>query len=95
MDNSEMISQQLKEAVQAALDAGWSVHALANAAEIPPSGLQFWISGKRQGIKLDTAAKLAAFFGQRLTAPKIPKPPADVMPQKGPAKKKHVKKRKS
>ncbi len=47
-----------------------TLNALAVAVEMPEPVLHRFVSGVRENIRLDTADKLAAYFGVKLTAPK-------------------------
>ena len=86
MNDIADVPSQLRESVEKAIDNGWSIRALAIAAAFPDPHLSRWLSGARSDMKLSSQARLMNLLGMKLTAPKIPKPPADVMPQKGPAK---------
>ena len=66
------VSQQLFAAVMAAMEAGWSVNAIAHETGVPQSTLQEWVSGVREGINQRTANALAAWLQMRLTEPVIP-----------------------
>jgi len=66
----ENMTDQLRNAVH---DSGFSVNHIAAGAGIPQPVLQRFISGERQNIRLDTADRLAAYFGMRLTRPLRPK----------------------
>lgn len=68
------IDNQLKEAVREAQGNGWSLLSLATAAGARRSSVREWL---REGTELKSSdvAALAAFFGMRLTKPRIPKPP--------------------
>jgi len=69
------ISKQLKKAVR---DSGMSLYAIAKGADMEYSTLHRFAAGQRD-IYLETAAKLAKFFGLEL-CPVVP-------PKKGRAKK--------
>ncbi len=60
------LTDQLLEAIES---SPLSINALAIAADIPQPVLQRFASGERD-IRLDTAAKLATYFGMKLTKPK-------------------------
>ena len=66
----ETMIDQLRGAVH---DSGLSVNAIALGADIPQPVLQRFVSGERDNLRLDTADKLAAYFGMRLTTPCRPK----------------------
>jgi transcriptional regulator with XRE-family HTH domain len=66
------ITQQLYAALTQALAAGWSINRIAEAAGASRPSIQDWYTGSRSGLKLETASALAAFFGMRLTKPRIP-----------------------
>lgn len=70
------IISQLRNAVEEAKSAGWSINAIAEAAGINRSSLQEWYTGSRESLAVETAAGLAAWLGMRLTRQKIPKRPA-------------------
>lgn len=72
MAKTRTITQDLKSAIAKAQRAGWSVNAIATRAEVPQSKLSEWLSGRRESINLETAQKLAAFFGMQLTPPSVP-----------------------
>lgn len=64
----------LAEALRAAvLDSGMSINAIAARSGVPQPVLQRFASGQRDNIRLDTASKLAEFFGMHLTTPKAPR----------------------
>ena len=64
----------LAEALRAAvLDSGLSINAIAARSGVPQPVLQRFASGQRDNIRLDTASKLAEFFGMHLTTPKAPR----------------------
>ena len=60
-----MLADQLRQAV---LDSGLSVYRIAKDSGVPQSALQRFITGHRD-LRLETASKLAAYFGMRLTKP--------------------------
>ena len=60
------LTDQLLEAIE---NSGKSINSIAIAADVPQPVLQRFASGERD-IRLDTAAKLAAYFGMKLTKPK-------------------------
>jgi hypothetical protein len=60
------IAEQLKAAVAG---SGLSVYAVAKGSKISEPVLHRFMHGERT-LRLDTAAKLAAFFEMRLTRPK-------------------------
>ena len=64
--SSADLADQLKAAVER---SGLSVNQVAREAGIPQQVLQRFLSGKRHNVRLDTASKLAGFFGMRLTKP--------------------------
>jgi len=66
----QTMTDQLRAAVH---DSGFSINHIATGANIPQPVLQRFISGERQNIRLDTADRLAAYFGMRLTRPLRPK----------------------
>lgn len=67
-----MIESQLKEAVELAIERGWSLRKLADLASISNSQLSFWLNGHRS-LTIDTAGKIADALGMKLTKAKIPK----------------------
>ncbi len=67
-----MIETQLKEAVQAAIDSGWTLRGFAERAGVSNSQLSYWLRGHRS-ITIETAGRLADALGMRLTVPRIPK----------------------
>jgi hypothetical protein len=74
----EQLEQQLHDAVTKALAAGWSMNALCESAGVSRSAVRDWHKGYSQkrskgGLTLETAGKLAAWFGTELKRPKIPK----------------------
>lgn len=71
-DNQSLVSQQLYEAISQALAAGWSINRIAQSAGISRPSLQYWYSGQRDSLALETVNALCAFFGMRLTKPRIP-----------------------
>lgn len=74
MTNASTLEDDLRAAVSAALDAGWSYNRLANEMGLPVPVLNRWHHGTRS-IKLETAQKMCDFFGTRLTKINtIPKP---------------------
>ncbi len=66
----QTLTDQLRAAVR---DSGLSINHIANGAYIPQPVLQRFASGDRDNLRLDTADKLAAYFGMRLTTPRRPK----------------------
>lgn len=66
-DPAADLTARLKTAI---LDSGLSVNKVAGEAGVPQQVLQRFVSGERENIRLDTAAKLFAFFGMTVTAPK-------------------------
>jgi plasmid maintenance system antidote protein VapI len=58
------ISEQLREAIR---NHG-SIYAVARDSGVPQSMVQRFVTGRR-GLRLETAARLAEFFGMRLTRP--------------------------
>ena len=73
--NGRTISGQLYQAVTDAIEAGWSINQIAQAAGIQQPSLQYWYSGARDSLALGTVAALCRHFGMRLTKPRIGKPP--------------------
>jgi DNA-binding Xre family transcriptional regulator len=70
------ISQQAFDLLCHAIEKkGWSINAIAIAAGVSRVGLQRWYSGNRDSINTETLDGLCRWFGVRLTAGKIPKPP--------------------
>lgn len=70
----ENIEQQLRKAVQLALDKGWTISSIAKAAGVSRSGLRDWWSQYRPvKLNLETTGKLCEWLACRLTKPKIPK----------------------
>ena len=67
------IEEQLKAAIESAIDAGWSMNALCKAAGVSRSAVRDWYSGSRGGLTLETASKLAIWFGTELKRARIPK----------------------
>jgi len=61
-----MLAKQLLDAIK---NSGESIHAIANAADIQQASLQRFVSGERD-IRLDTASRLADYFGMHLTRPR-------------------------
>ena len=66
------INEPLKDAVNRALEKGWSVRGIAKSAGLTQPTISLWLSGKR-GISTETAEALCEFFEMRLTKAKIPK----------------------
>jgi len=66
----ESMTDQLRAAVH---DSGFSINHIATGAGIPQPVLQRFCSGNRENIRLDTADRLAAYFGMHLTRPLRPK----------------------
>jgi plasmid maintenance system antidote protein VapI len=64
------LTAQLRRAIKT---SGVSVYRIAKDSRIPWAVVYRFAAGKRQ-IKLDTADKLAAYFGMKLTAPKLVSP---------------------
>jgi plasmid maintenance system antidote protein VapI len=60
------LTAQLRKAIKT---SGVSLYRIAKDSGIPWAVVQRFATGERQ-IKLDTADKLADYFGMRLTAPK-------------------------
>ena len=69
----ETIDEQLREAINTAIENGWSVNAIAKNANVPQPSLHRWVTGERPDLALSSAVKLATWLGMRLTKPKIPK----------------------
>lgn len=67
-----MIEDQLKEAVNESLEAGWSLRGFAEHVGVSNSQLSYWLNGHRS-ITIETAGRIADRLGMRLTKPKIPK----------------------
>jgi len=65
------LTEQLREMIR---DSGQTVNAVAVASGVPWPVLQRFCAGERDNIRLDTADKLCAFFGVKLTAPRKRKP---------------------
>ena len=63
------LQDQLRQAVQ---DSGRSLYAIAKGAGIAYPVLYRFASGERD-LTLETASRLADYFGMRLTRPKRPK----------------------
>jgi len=61
-----MLDEQLREAIE---NSGKSINSIAIAADVPQPVLQRFASGERD-IRLETANKIADYFGMRLTKPK-------------------------
>ncbi len=68
----EIVSAQLYAAVIQALEAGWSVNAIAKETGVSQPALQEWVSGATGSIKQQTSNALCAWLGMRLTDPIIP-----------------------
>jgi len=66
----QSMTDQLRNAVH---NSGLSINHIAIGAGIPQPVLQRFCSGERENIRLDTAEKLAAYFGMRLTKACKPK----------------------
>ena len=60
------IEKQLKVAVRAAMKRGESQNRIAEEAGIDPATLSKWRAGKRS-ISLETAERLAGYFGLELS----------------------------
>lgn len=60
------LADQIKAVIQA---SGLSVYEIAKGSGVPQPVLQRFITGQQANIRLDTASKLATFFGMRLTPP--------------------------
>jgi len=60
------LTEQLLAAIE---DSGKSINSISIAAGVPQPVLQRFASGERD-IRLETAAKIADYFGMRLTKPK-------------------------
>jgi plasmid maintenance system antidote protein VapI len=63
------LQDQLRQAVQ---DSGLTLYAIAKGAKIAYPVLYRFASGERD-LTLETATKLADYFGMKLTRPKRPK----------------------
>jgi len=61
-----MLADQLREAID---NSGKSISEIARGADIPQPMLWRFAIGERD-IRLDTAAKLAEYFGMKLTKPR-------------------------
>lgn len=68
------IADTLKEAVNTALQKGWTLRGLADASGVNHPTLSRWLSGQRT-ITLESAESLCRFFSCDLGKPRIPKPP--------------------
>jgi len=64
------LPQQLKEAIQ---KSGLTVYRISKDSGVPQPTLQRFVSGERDIRLGQTADKLAAYFGMRLTRPIRPK----------------------
>jgi len=73
-DNPEDLADQIREGVEAFVERGWSVNAIAHAAGVPQSSLAHWLSGRRADISLQTASKLCIFLRCHLTKPRPRRP---------------------
>jgi len=62
------LGEQLLEAIK---NSDLSINAIATGAAVPQPVLQRFVSGDRENIRLDTASKIATYFGMRLTKPKV------------------------
>ena len=71
-NNQRLVSQRIYEAISEALAAGWSINRIAQAAGISRPSLQYWYSGQRDSLALETVNAMCVFFGMRLTKPRIP-----------------------
>jgi len=54
--------------------SGMTTNAIAKASGVPQPVLCRFLTGEQQNIRLDTADKLCAFFGVKLTATRKRKP---------------------
>lgn len=72
MDTVSDIDDQIREAIETSLDSGWSVLALAHEMGIPQPTLHRYVKRER-GLSLENAARVAEFYGMRLTRPRQPK----------------------
>jgi transcriptional regulator with XRE-family HTH domain len=70
-ESEKMLEEQLKDAVNQALESDLSVRGFANLAGVSHSQLSYWLTGKRS-INLATAGKIAEVLGMKLTVPKKP-----------------------
>ena len=77
-DKAGTVASQLYEAISDAVENGWSINQLSKAVGVPQASLQFWYSGARQSLALETVCRLCDYFGMVLTEPTIPSPPDDV-----------------
>lgn len=77
MNDLSTLEQQLREAIQKALDKGWTISSIAKAADVSRSGLRDWWSQYRPvKLNLETAGKLCQWLGTELKKPRIPNPPS-------------------
>lgn len=60
------LAGQIKAAIH---NSGLSVYEIAKGSGVPQPVLQRFVTGRQANIRLDTASKLAAYFGMRLTPP--------------------------
>ena len=63
------LQDQLRQAIQ---DSGLSLYAVAKGSHVAYQVLHRFAKGERD-LTLETASRLADFFGMRLTRPKRPK----------------------
>lgn len=68
------INEPLKEAVNKAIEKGWTIRKIAEVSGVPNPSISRWLKGER-GLTADTAELLCRFFSCKLSSPKIPKPP--------------------
>lgn len=69
MPEQQSLSDQLREAVSAALDDGYSRYEIAKRAGIKPYLITLWLD-RGKDLRLATAQKIAALFDMRFTKPK-------------------------
>ena len=67
---SNDLKSQMIDTVREAIHKGWTLEALAVAADIPQPVLYRFVNGETGSGNLATIQKLAAHFGMQLTAPK-------------------------
>ena len=72
---NQAIVATIIEDIRAAEQKGWTRHAIAEQSGVPHPILYGLLDGSRQDLTTATADKLLAFFGRRLTKPRIPVPP--------------------
>jgi len=67
------INARLLEMYRLAIEAGWSLNAIARAIEVSPGRIQAF-QAEETALSCANATKLADFFNMRLTKGRIPKP---------------------